>query len=183
MTRAKLIQPELIVVPMPDDDVDVDQAAAPAKRPPGRPRGSRTNPAKTAARRRAAPKPAEPEPPAIDYGSPVRMVGALLGAGLVAAGLKMDAWAVTQHTPAIAAATHELALAEPRVASLLENFAKVGPYGAFVAALLPLGVQIAHNHGLIGTDLAVGMGAVPADQLRAALGQEEREMAAENAAA
>jgi hypothetical protein len=189
MARApKLTQPEMFVVPgLPDDDVNDGQAAAPtpaAKRSPGRPRGSRTDPAKAAARRRAAPKPEPaPEPPAIDYGAPVRMLGALLGAGLVAAGLKADAWAVAQHTPAIAGATHDLALAEPRVAGLLETFAKVGPYGAFVAALLPLGVQLLHNHGVISEDLAVPMGAVSATQLRAALGQEEREMAEENAAA
>lgn len=187
MARApKLTQPDLVLIdgpPLVDVD-DVDQAAAPepVKRGPGRPRGSRTSPAKAAARRRAAPKPAQPEPPAIDYGGPVRMLGALLGGGLAAAGLKADAWAVAHHTPTIADATHQLALADPRVAGLLEKFAVIGPYGAFVAALLPLGVQLAHNHGLLNEQMAVPMGAVPVSQLRAALGEEERQMAAEQAA-
>lgn len=180
MTRPKLVQPELIAVPALDDD---DQAAAPAprKRSPGRPRGSRTDPAKAAARKRTAAKAdPTPEPPAIDYGGPVRMLGALLAGGLTAAGLKVDAWTVLHHTPAIATATHDLALADQRVASLLEKFAVIGPYGAFVAALLPLGVQLAHNHGLLKEDLAVPMGAIPVAQLRAALIEPE---AAESAAA
>jgi hypothetical protein len=180
----KLVQPELISIPGGGGDDDVDQAAAPGATRRGRPRGSRTDPAKTAARRRAAAKPdPTPEPPAIDYGAPVRMLGALIGGGLTAAGLKVDAWTVLHHTPTIADATHNLALADPRVAGLLEKFAVIGPYGAFVAALMPLCVQLAHNHGLLGEQMAVPMGAIPVAQLRVALGDEEPATADENAAA
>ena len=82
-----------------------------------------------------------------------------------------DAAAVITHAPPIADALHALALERPEVARVLDTVLAVGPYGAVIAAVLPLVVQLLHNHGVISVPMAVSLGATPKDEILAALGQ------------
>lgn len=158
--------------------VEVDQAATPEtarprpeKRGPGRPRGTRTGTRPAA----ATPSPRRPAGP--DYASAVAGLGQVAAAGLAMAGLPLDAWAVATHVPGIGQALHDLATTQPAVAAVLDKILAVGPYGAVIAATLPLFVQIAHNHKMIGTEQAVALGAVPRDQLAAGLAAAGEQMA------
>ena len=72
-----------------------------------------------------------------------------------------DAAAVGHHGPQIAEALNEVAKERPEVAAALEKVLSAGPYGLLIAAVVPLGVQIAHNHGLIPEQIAVSVGATP----------------------
>jgi len=77
--------------------------------------------------------------------------------------LALDAMAVSIHTPAIASAVNELALSDDRVAAVLDKLLAVGPYGALFGALLPLGMQIAANHGMMPA--RAEFGTLPPDKL------------------
>ena len=72
-----------------------------------------------------------------------------------------DAVAVANHGPNIAEALNQLAHERPEIAAALEKVIAIGPYGALVAATIPLIIQLAHNHNVIPEQLAVGMGATP----------------------
>lgn len=72
-----------------------------------------------------------------------------------------DAFAVSQHGPNVAEALNQLAQERPEVAAMLEKVLAIGPYGALVAAVIPMVIQIAHNHNAIPERLATQMGATP----------------------
>jgi hypothetical protein len=72
-----------------------------------------------------------------------------------------DAAAVTHHAPPIADALNDLARERPEVAAVLEKVLSAGPYGALLAAVVPLGVQLLHNHDLMPESVATGLGATP----------------------
>lgn len=72
-----------------------------------------------------------------------------------------DAAAVAHHGPLIADAVNDLARERPEVAAALERILSVGPYGALLAAVMPLAVQLLHNHGVIPEKAAVAAGATP----------------------
>jgi hypothetical protein len=80
-----------------------------------------------------------------------------------------DAIAVSHHGPNIAKALNELAHERPEVAAALEKILAVGPYGAVVAATIPLVVQLMHNHGAIPEKIASSMGATPKHVIEAQL--------------
>ncbi|WP_333746434.1 hypothetical protein, partial [Streptomyces sp. IBSBF 2950] len=73
----------------------------------------------------------------------------------------VDGFCVAQHTPPIADAVADLAVERPEVAAALEKILTVGPYGALIGAMLPLAVQIAHNHKKVPEPMARAMGASP----------------------
>jgi hypothetical protein len=72
-----------------------------------------------------------------------------------------DAYAVATHGPNIATALNQLAQERPEVAAMLEKVLAIGPYGALVAATIPMIIQIAHNHNAVPEQLATAMGATP----------------------
>lgn len=61
----------------------------------------------------------------------------------------LDAAAISMHTPGIAKAVQEVAMQEPRVAAVLDRVLKVGPFGALLAAVVPLVMQLAANHKIV----------------------------------
>lgn len=91
-------------------------------------------------------------------------------------GAPADAAAVATYAPGIAEALNDLAKERPEVAAVLEKILQVGPYGALIAAVVPLGVQLAHNHNLIPEQMAVQLGATPKRQILAQLRAQAEQM-------
>lgn len=161
------------------------------KAKPGRPKGTpNTSPRRPATPRAAQQRPKAPsggggsskrrEP---DYRGGINGILQLLAAPLVVAGAKSDAAladaaALTIHGPAIADALHQMALERPEIAAVLDRVLSVGPYGALLAAALPLAVQIAVNHQVIPDMVGAGMGAHPRDDLVAMMRAEHGPQAA-----
>lgn len=79
----------------------------------------------------------------------------------------LDSAAITVGAPALAEAAHETALQDEAFAAVLEKVLEVGPYGALIAAGLPIALQIMANHGLIAP--SPEMGIHTPDQLMAEL--------------
>lgn len=88
-----------------------------------------------------------------------------------------DAEAVSAYAPGIAEALNDLAKIRPEVAATLQRVLEAGPYGALIAAVLPLGIQLAHNHDLIPPTIAVRLGATPKDVILNGLRQQAEQMA------
>jgi hypothetical protein len=61
----------------------------------------------------------------------------------------LDAVAFTLHSPDLVQAGQEAAEQDARIAALLDKMTAVTPYGALAAALMPLALQLAHNHGVM----------------------------------
>lgn len=103
-----------------------------------------------------------------DYRSGIEGIGQL-AAGALFFVAPADAAAVGFHTPPIAAALNDLAQQDPRVAAVLDRILAVGPYGALLAAVMPLVLQILTNHGKVPAGM---LGTLEPDQLVGAfLGQ------------
>lgn len=146
----------------------------PAGTPDGRPR-TRSAPRRTrvaaAPSRRAAPK-QQKKQAGTDYRPGIVGLMQLIAAPLMVAGLKspacaLDAATVTLHAEPIADALQETAEQVPQFAAVLDKVLSVGPYGALLAAALPLAVQVAANHQLIPAPVAAAMGALSPDELMA----------------
>lgn len=73
----------------------------------------------------------------------------------------VDGFCVAHHAPPISGAVADLAVERPEVAAALDKVLAVGPYGALIGAVLPLVVQLAHNHGAVPEPMAKAMGATP----------------------
>lgn len=86
----------------------------------------------------------------------VATAGAIAGPAYVA-----DGQLIITQAPDIAAALDGLAQNDPRIKASLERMLTVGTYGALAAALIPLAVGIAANHGLLPADLAAAAGIEP----------------------
>lgn len=102
---------------------------------------------------------------------------AMAGQRTGSATLLADSAAVGMHAPAIAQALHDLAVDRPEVAAVLDRLMAVGPYGALITALLPLVVQLGHNHGVVAESVATGLGAVPRRVLLAQLAEQGERLA------
>lgn len=153
------------------------------KAKPGRPSGTPDKSPRSRTRRRisaSAPprrtsktRPAKkPEHP--DYVPGLLGIAQLFAAPLMVAGLKspalaLDAAAITVHAESIAQAMQETAEQVPQFAAVLDKVLTVGPYGALLGAVLPFGVQLLANHGVLPEVVAKGMGAQSADELLAEL--------------
>ncbi len=83
-----------------------------------------------------------------------------------------DAWAIQNAAPGIASALNQLAQDRPEVAAMLDRILAAGPYGALIAAVIPMLVQIAANHRLIPQNLAMQLGAVAPEDIIEHLRQE-----------
>lgn len=90
-----------------------------------------------------------------------RLAGSLTSLGTVVAvaggvsspAVQADGVAIVQHAPAIAAALDKVAKDDPRVAASLERMLTAGVWSGLVAALVPLAMTIAANHGAIPAHL------------------------------
>lgn len=150
------------------------------KRGPGRPPGS-PNKAPSVARKAPAAKPAAKPAAGPDYRAGVMGIARMLAAPLAMAGQPADAVAIVTHAPPIADALQNLATARPEVAAALDRVMAVGPYAELLGAVIPLVVQLAHNHGFVPADMAVQMGATPKSEIMAALRTEGEALAGDDA--
>lgn len=126
----------------------------------GAPRKPPTKTRATPTRRRTVEEPR-------DYREPILGLfqlpaGALAVAGMQRPILAADSRAVTIYAPGIAEALNDLAHERPEVAAALERVLSVGPYGALIAAVAPMALQILANHERIPPGTA---GTVPATKL------------------
>jgi len=94
-----------------------------------------------------------------------------------------DAWAVTTHGPGIATALEELAHERPEIAAVLDKVLQAGPYGAIIAAVTPLVVQLLVNHGAVPESIGGALGAHPKDEILKHLAAEAEFIAAQGQAA
>lgn len=182
----------------PDVDTDPEapygrRADGTPKNKPGRPKGTpNREPRKPATpRARTAPSSGSSTPgsstgskrgsssrgrksTAPDYRGGIMGIVQLAAAPLLVAGTRSDAAladaaALTQYGPGIADALHDLAVERPEVAGVLDRILSAGPYGALLAAALPLAVQLATNHNLLPAAAASAMGATRPQQLAHAM--------------
>lgn len=94
-----------------------------------------------------------------------RLAGSLTSLGTVVAvagsanpAIQADGVAIVQHAPAVAAALDKVAKDDPRVAASLERMLTAGVWSGLVAALVPLAMTIAANHGAIPAHLLTLLG-------------------------
>ena len=105
---------------------------------------------------------------------------AQLGQGLcLMLGLYADAAAIGQHFDPLAVEVAKLAEQYEVVAKPLDILIEVGPFGALIAAALPLGLQLAANHGWIDAQKAMSQGVVPPAVLEAQMKAQMAQMQAQ----
>lgn len=121
--------------------------------------GGRTAPSP----RRTAGRSSRPSRTATDYRPGITGMFQMAAVPLAFAGETgaADAHAIGEHAPGIAEALNSLAQERPEVAAALDKLLSVGPYGVVVGALVPLAVQLLHNHQVIPEPVAVNLGATP----------------------
>jgi hypothetical protein len=86
----------------------------------------------------------------------IALGAAIAAAGGVGAGqaVQADGVLVIQHAPDVAKALSDVAKDDPRIAAALERMLTVSVWGGLFAALLPLGIGIAANHGAVPPHIA-----------------------------
>jgi hypothetical protein len=132
--------PELQEMPPIDTAPDVPKPKR-RGRPPGR---------KDSAPR-ATPSTRKPPQPSLQK----RLAGSLTTFGTVACLFHQgDGMLIVQHAESVSKALAKLASENAAIAANLERMLTAGTYGALFAALLPLFVGIAANHGLLPGELA-----------------------------
>lgn len=137
-------------------------------------RGPKSTPPRAAASpRRSSPRTARStssRPKAPDFRDGINGMFQLIAAPLAFV-QPLDSMAVVQHAPNIAEALNDLAQHRPEVAMVLQRVLSVGPYGALLAATVPLVVQLLHNHDVLPEQVATGIpGVAPKSVLQEALG-------------
>ena len=116
----------------------------------------------------ARPRTAKPASTALTaeqkYAMAVAGLLSLPAAGLAIAGrilhsetLSLDSMTLALHTPDIAEAVGNVAPDTPIIAAALDKVGEIGPWGAVLMAVVPLGLQIAANHGYIKPSAAMGI--------------------------
>jgi hypothetical protein len=75
-------------------------------------------------------------------------IGQIAQAGLIAARQYADAGALGIHWENVSGELAKLAEKQESIAKLIDPLLTAGPYAALIAAVLPLGLQIAVNHGV-----------------------------------
>ena len=128
------------------------------KKRPGPPKGS-SGPGNTRTRVGAGPR-AATKARQVDYRPGILGISQALSLPLSMSEKTLpDAWAIDSYAPGVAEALNQLAEERPEVAAMLDRILAAGPYGALIAALLPMLIQIAYNHGLIPESIAEKTGA------------------------
>jgi len=93
---------------------------------------------------------------------------AQLGQGLLLmTGQYADAAAIGQHFPPIAGELAKIADGSDVIAKPIDFLIEVGPYGALIAAGMPLVMQLMANHRLLKADMLMSQGVVPPELLEA----------------
>lgn len=150
----------------------IEDTSAPFGRyPSGRARKSAPKPKRARAAsstRPAASSSSKRAPAKRDYGPGIRGLAQVVCLPL-AFTAPADAWAIDAATPGIADALNDLAAERPEVAAMLDRLLQAGPYGALIGAVVPLAVQLAHNHGLLPAAMAVKVGGHPKSDIIASL--------------
>jgi hypothetical protein len=94
-------------------------------------------------------------------------------------GLYADAAAIGQHFPPVAKELANIADGSEFLAKPIDLLIEVGPYGALVAAAMPLALQIMANHGIVDASRMMGQGVVPPEVLEAQMKAEMARMQAD----
>lgn len=128
-------------------------------------RAPKSSPAAPGPTTKPRPKPAQPDYRPGVAGLLQLVAGPLLIAGQVKPAFGADAVAVANAAPGIAEAVNDLAHENPSVAQALDKILAVGPYGAILAAVIPLGMQILTNHRVLPVEITGHLGAVPPEKL------------------
>lgn len=89
-------------------------------------------------------------------------LGQIVQAGLIAGKQYADAGALGIHWDNISKEVATLAEKQESVAKLIDPLLQAGPYAALIAVVLPLGLQLAVNHGIGNPGM---MGTVPKELL------------------
>lgn len=157
--------PVKISVPAPPPVYGVRSDGTPRGKPGPKPGAKKSPGPRTSTPPRARSGPAKSVGP--DYAAGFAGLLSLPTAALLLAGqrkpeLQADAVALAIHTGPISEAVGQLARDQAAVAAVLDKLMAVGPYGALIAAVSPLVLQVMCNHGIIPAGTA---GAVAPDQL------------------
>lgn len=142
---------------------------APSKRPTtraARKAASATKAAQRAATGKADTKPKTTSTPR-KASLETRLTGSLVtlgtvtavSGGMVSPAFAQDGVLITEHAASIAAALDKVAQDQPQVKAALERMLTAGVWSGLIAAMLPLVVGIAANHGAIPPHLAAMLGA------------------------
>jgi len=139
----------------------------PRSRPGPKSSGSATPRMAAAPRPRKTTRPAAAKKGEPDYRAGIMGLLQIPAMGLTMVGrqtknqaLQADGYALAMHAPGIAEALNETAKAQPAVGRALESIMKAGPYGAIIAAMVPLVMQLAANHGVMNPAPQMGIHAV-----------------------
>lgn len=98
---------------------------------------------------------------------------ASLGQGIcMMTGQHADAMAIGKFFPPVSQEIANIADEYESVAAPIDFMIKIGPFGALITALLPLGLQIMANHGVIDASAAASHGVMPPDVLKAQMRAE-----------
>jgi hypothetical protein len=104
---------------------------------------------------------------------------AQLGQGIcLLTGQYADAAAIGQHFAPVAKELANIADGSDAVAKPIDFLIEVGPYGALIAAALPLVMQFAANHRLVNPTMLLGQGVVPPEVLEAQMKAQVMQMQA-----
>lgn len=183
-------------MPAPEDGTDPDapygrkQDGTP-KAKPGRPTGTpdskprhrstqrRTRVAAAAPRRRESkPRAKTSKQQGPDFRPGIVGILQVVAAPLAVAGIKspacaLDAATITVYAEPLAEAMQQTAEQVPQFAAVLDKVLTVGPYGALLAAAMPLAVQLLANHGVLPEQVATAMGAMSPEELMAQVAPEQ----------
>lgn len=154
--------------PLPPEPVAPD--TVPGKRPTtraGRRQAAALKSAQGKAKPDAKPKQAKANPRRASLET--RLTGSLTTLGTVVAAtgtmvspaVQADGVLIVAHAPGVAAALDKVAKDDPRVAAALEKMLTAGVWSGLIAALLPLMVGMAANHGAIPSSMADMLGVEP----------------------
>ena len=105
---------------------------------------------------------------------------AQLGQGIcLMAGLHADAMTIGKFFPPVAAEVANIADDNEMIAKPIDFIIKIGPYGALIAAGMPLVMQLLANHRVVDASAMHGYGVVPPEVLEAQMKAEMLRMQAE----
>ena len=104
----------------------------------------------------------------------VAQLGMFAQVPLIATRQFADAGAIALHWPSVAKELAHLAETQEPIARIIDPLIQVGPYAGLIAAVLPLAMQLAVNHGRIKPgSLGTVPGVALASQIETAMARQE----------